>query len=43
MSTLQVKKNKRSPRLVAVNVLVHVLLAVLAVNRFRFQEKYYGI
>lgn len=31
MTTMEIKKNKRSPRLVAVNVLVHVLLAVLAV------------
>ena len=30
MSTMKLKKNKRSPRLVAVNVLVHILLAVLA-------------
>lgn len=30
MSTMELKKNKRSPHLVAVNVLVHILLAVLA-------------
>ncbi len=30
MSTMELKKNKRSPRLVAVNVLVHILLGILA-------------
>ncbi len=31
MSTMEIKKNRANPRRVAVNVLVHVLLAVLAV------------
>ena len=30
MSTMELKKNKRSPHLVAVNVLVHILLGILA-------------
>jgi hypothetical protein len=31
MSEMQVKRNRRNPRRVAVNVLIHVLLGILAV------------